>query len=186
MAGSPVRRAKRCVEDAALALTQGREDDARRALAELRRTLDESGVELPEMPREIGELWVQITEPKPPRLPQVSGTTRMSDKARKTLLAAGEVAAGRLLETISDDRLFGYAGLLSPDQQLSWINVALQRGYGSMAAGAQKVALPRDSSPGQQAIGSTLQLLVRAKQAARDDDLEPDDEGGEEIEGEVA
>lgn len=183
MAGSPVRRARRCVDDAALALTQGREDDAKRALAELRRVLEDTGAEIPGMPREIEELWVQISEPKPPRLAQVNGTTLMTDAARATLLQAGEIAAQRLLETIADDRLFGYTGLFSADQQLSWINVALQRGYGSMAAGAQKVDMPKEVGPGQQSIGSTLQLLVRARQAQMEDEITPE-EG--DIEGEVA
>ena len=173
MAGSPVRRAKRAVEDAARALQEGREDDAKRALAELRRTLNETGIDIPEMPREIAELWLSISEAKPraARKAHVDGTALMSEQARAKLLEAGEIAAQRLLEMLSDERLFGYTGVLTFDQQQSWVNLALQRGFGGMAAGAQRIELPKDldGSPGQQAIGSTLRLLVRAKQEARDD-----------------
>jgi hypothetical protein len=171
MAGSPVRRAKRAVEDAARALQEGREDDAKRALAELRRTLNETGVDLPEMPREIAELWLTITDAKPKaRKAHLDGTALMSEDARAKLLEAGEIAAQRLLEMLSDERLFGYAGLLTFDQQQSWVNLALQRGFGGMAAGAQRLALPSDEdAPRQAAIGSTLRLLVRAKQEARDE-----------------
>jgi hypothetical protein len=168
MAGS--RRAKKAVQDAANALMEGRQDDAKRALADLKRCLDESGIEMPEMPQQVSELWVQITEPLPPRRSPVNGTTLMSDEARASLLEAGQIAAQRLLEIMKDERLFGYAGLLTFEQQQSWVNLALQRGYGSMAAGAQRVELPKDGAPGQQQIGSTLQLLVRAKQGARDGD----------------
>jgi hypothetical protein len=187
MAGSPIRRSKRCLQDAISALTQGRQDDARRALNDLMRTINESGLPVPEMPREVAELWVQISEPLPPRRAPLNGSTLLSDRARASLLEAGEIAAQRMLEMLADERMWGFNGVLTIDQQKGWIDMALQRGFGSMAAGAQRVEITAEASaPNQLAIGNTLSMLVRAKQEQMIDVLDVNPDEGEEGEGDKA
>jgi len=165
-----VRRMKRAVEDAATAMTEGREEDARRALIEARRVASETGVELPALPNEVQELWVQVTTAAPrTRSAGTTRTTRMDDRSRELLLEGASLAAQRLHDLMSDDALWGSEGSLRVEVQGNLIEKALRLGYGGMPAGAQVVTPPSDPEGEERQAGDVLRMMIRSKQEAKGD-----------------
>lgn len=171
MAGKPVQRSRRLLNEAIEALSSGRTEQARLLLAEMRRTLTEAGLPVPALPPDVATLWVSVTETQAARDASPPKTTAMADKSRLHLIEAAELAAERLVELMRSDGLFGPEGIHSPERQISLITTALQRGYGSMPAGAQRVdpAALGDAfeAPNQQSISRTLTAMIRTNAEAK-------------------
>ena len=144
-----------------------RNRQARLLLAEMRRTPTEAGLPVPALPPDVATLWVSVTETQAAQDASPPKTTAMADKSCLHLIEAAE----RLVQLMRSDGLFGLEGILSPERQVSLITTALQRDYGSMPAGAQRIDLAAlgdaSDAPIQQSISRTLPAMIRTNAEAK-------------------
>lgn len=169
MGGRPLTRLKRLVEQATGAVARGEKEAAITLLKEAEHYARKAGVDLPAMPADIGEVWMQVRMQAAEK-PQRSGETRMSDDARADLLAAGELAAQRLYDLMRDDDLWtaGSVRVLPVAVQAQLIEKTLSKAYGAMVTGAQRLDVPVEKGEERGEVGTVLNMLVRQRAAPAD------------------
>lgn len=166
MAGKPNTRIKKLTNTLTEALASGEREVARLAYAEIRRTAEGAGMDMPQLPAEATELWLQVTQASGGEVAaQQPVEARISDATRATLVRAGDLAAGHLLRLMEEPGLFGPLGLVPVREQVGILNTVMGRSFGSMPMGAQRVgSMPKDEQPEGEQVGSTLTMMIRQKQ----------------------
>jgi hypothetical protein len=165
MAGKPNTRIKKLTATLTDALASGERDMAQLAYAEIRRVASEAGMEMPALPQEATEMWLQISEGVKPR-DVLTTETKLTDATRRTLLRAGDLAAGHMLRLMEETNLFGPLGIVPVRDQVAILSTVMGRAFGGMPTGAQKVGAPLQPGEAEepQQVGATLSMMIRQKQ----------------------
>jgi hypothetical protein len=167
MAGKPAARMKRAVAEVVQALERNDIPTAREALIKAKAASEETGVPMPALPPEANMLWEIVFSTSEERTitRREVRQTRLSDEVRKLLIEAGELAAQRMVDLLSDDSLFEGPRRAAPKDLVPLLNLAIQRAYGTAPIGAQQIsAKPEDVEPGKP-VGQTLSMMIRSRQA---------------------